>query len=392
MSHSLPSPSHSTRQRIDVIDALRGFALLGILLVHSLEYFELYWINPPAENPLHQLVFFLFAGKAYAVLALLFGVSFYLMVEHSGSHSRLRFSWRLLLLLGLGYLHGLVYYGDILQVLAVLGLILVLLQPLGQRWLLLFAIACLLQPSLWWQFVVSLNGTEASNQQPLHWQRYGELFTYMAQATLAETLSANAWNNQIAKWLYFIEGGRGVQLLGLFALGLILGRKGFFSRLHEFANRRRCALAAFALAAVAIYALQQWLGTSGDMPGKMSKWYAGKILENYFSAAVALGGVCLFIEIYAWQPARRLLSLLAPCGNMGLSIYVLPALICVPLFYPFGLNWYQTIGQTNAFLFALGLYGLLMIFAHTWLHYFRYGPLEWLWRCGAQLRWLPIKR
>lgn len=390
MQHPAPFPP-AQHQRIDLIDALRGFALLGILLIHALEYFELYWINPPPETLLHTTLFFLLSGKAYAVLALLFGVSFYLMVERSGSHSRVRFAWRLLLLFALGYLHGLVYYGDILQVLAVLGFILLLVQPLGQRGLLVFAMLCLLQPTLWAQFFLSLDGAEAHNQQPLHWQQFGELFKHLANASLLETLQSNAWNSQVAKWLFFLEGGRAVQLLGLFALGLVVGRLGFFSQLQRYATLRRCALGGFALTTLCIYALQQWLGNHSELGGAMSKWYLTKVLDNYLGAAMALGGTCLFIEVYLWQPGYRLLRLLAPCGTMGLSVYVLPALICVPLFYPFGLGWYQTMSQASAFVFGLGLFAVFMVFAQVWLRYFRYGPLEWLWRCGTHLRWLPIR-
>ena len=64
-------------ERITLVDSLRGFALMGLFLVHSIELFELYWKNP-VDSKVHDIIFFLFAGKAYAIFAMLFGISFFI--------------------------------------------------------------------------------------------------------------------------------------------------------------------------------------------------------------------------------------------------------------------------------------------------------------------------
>ncbi|MGL6159024.1 hypothetical protein [Microbulbifer sp.] len=66
----------SSVARLDLVDALRGFALLGLFLVHCLEYFELYW-RDPEPSWVRDIVFYLFSGKAYAIFAMLFGLSFF---------------------------------------------------------------------------------------------------------------------------------------------------------------------------------------------------------------------------------------------------------------------------------------------------------------------------
>src|SRR5262245_60330071 len=107
--------------RIELVDALRGYALMGLFLIHMVEYYELYWANP-LPSRVNSTMFFLFGGKAYAMFGLLFGVSFYILMEgqaRRGVDFRARFVWRLMILLGLGYLHGLIYGGDILTVLAI---------------------------------------------------------------------------------------------------------------------------------------------------------------------------------------------------------------------------------------------------------------------------------
>src|SRR5688572_7527864 len=128
-----PLTAPTSPQRIELVDALRGFALMGICLVHFMEYFELYWIN---QDPtfLHNFIFFLFAGKAYAIFALMFGLSFFIIMDNQakkGVNFSYRFAWRLVVLLAIGYIHTLYYLGDILSVLGVIGLSLLFVQNLG---------------------------------------------------------------------------------------------------------------------------------------------------------------------------------------------------------------------------------------------------------------------
>ena len=110
--------------RVDMVDALRGYALLGLFMVHCVERFELYWLDAQPDAWFDGTMA-LFAGKAFAIFALLFGFSFATVMANErarGGDFTWRFAWRLLLLFTIGTLHALVYRGDILQVLAAVGL------------------------------------------------------------------------------------------------------------------------------------------------------------------------------------------------------------------------------------------------------------------------------
>ena len=113
--------------RIAPVDSLRGFALFGLFVVHMIEYFELYWMSPPAQPTLvHQIIFGLFGGKAYALLALCFGFSFHILFDRArekGENFAGRFAWRMSLLFLFGVVHAEIYRGDIITVLAVFGLL-----------------------------------------------------------------------------------------------------------------------------------------------------------------------------------------------------------------------------------------------------------------------------
>ena len=102
-----------TNARIDVADVLRGLAVMGIILLHSIEHFNFY--SFPEEVPFEWMkftdqaiwrgLFFTFSNKAYAVFALLFGFSFYIQdnnQQRRGKDFRLRFLWRLFILFMIG--------------------------------------------------------------------------------------------------------------------------------------------------------------------------------------------------------------------------------------------------------------------------------------------------
>ncbi|WP_232207645.1 hypothetical protein [Pseudoxanthomonas sp. J35] len=150
--------------RMESLDALRGFALFGIFIVHMPELFELYWAKPatdPLQLAVHDTVWLLFAGKAFALLALCFGVSFFIIMDRAarrGIDFTGRFVWRLALL---GLLHGVWYRGDVLEVLAVMGLFLLPFHLVrSNRVLLVVAAFFLLQPLMLVRIVAGLRGAD----------------------------------------------------------------------------------------------------------------------------------------------------------------------------------------------------------------------------------------
>jgi uncharacterized protein len=389
----------SKPQRIELVDAIRGFALMGICLVHFMEYFELYWIN---QDPtlLHNIVFFLFAGKAYAIFALMFGLSFFIIMDNQskkGVNFSYRFAWRLVVLLIIGYIHTLLYLGDILSVLGIIGLSLLFVQKLSNRWLVIASVLCLLQLPFFYQFYAALNNFPGANDAPSHWAVFPEVYGAITKATDFGTLATiNGWQGLTAKWLYFVESGRGIQLVGLFILGLVLGRIGFFSRIDRFAAARSIALWVAIAASAIFYFLNDYIK---QLPADifqekgMAKMYLEQIVGSYLSTAIMAAVLLAFMQCYLWQRATKLLNVLAPCGRISLSIYLVQSVVGIPLFYPVVYGGYLTLGQTNSLLIGIVFYGLLIAIAHWWVKRFYYGPVEWLWRSATYLTTqVPFKR
>ena len=149
--------SASKIPRIEVVDALRGFAVMAIILVHNLEHFifPVYPTEQPAwlavlNDGVFNVIFSLFAGKAYAIFALLFGFTFYIQCHNQtkkGKDFGYRFLWRLVLLLGFATLNAAFFpAGDVLLLFAVVGLVLFLVRKWSDKAILITAIILLIQP------------------------------------------------------------------------------------------------------------------------------------------------------------------------------------------------------------------------------------------------------
>lgn len=377
--------------RITLIDALRGSALVGLFMVHCVEHFELSLYPEHSSALMKQLdgwandaAFFLFSGKAYAIFAMMFGVSFALILDswsRKGINVMTRFPWRLLLLGVLGYLNAILYNGDILLIMAVLGLPLVLIYRWPDRVLGVLAGLLLLQIPSAWQAVYCLLHPEFTPAQPVHWGLFGQVRQVSAEGSLLEVIRTNGGYGQMVRLWFTYETGRYTQMLGLFVAGLLLGRHHI---LENAAVARRLAWRAL-LGGVVGFAvfyplktgLEGW-GVTGMRHYYVSGWIGAYC--NLAQAAVWVGG---FVLLYVQGGWRRALDWFVPLGRMSLTCYVTQALFFVPFFYNYGLGLYRHLGQFHSVLCGLGFIVVQTAIARVWLRHFHYGPLEWLWRAGT---------
>ncbi|MGZ3305859.1 MAG: DUF418 domain-containing protein [Asticcacaulis sp.] len=371
------------QSRIEMVDALRGFALMGLFIVHAVEYYELYWLHPPANDPIHNWVFGLFAGKAFAMFALMFGLSFFIIMDRAqkrGVDFGGRFIWRLIVLFIIGFFHALFYGGEVLQVLALCGLILVPLNRLSWKWLLPLAVVCFAQPVLWVELFHAA-GDVSANFKPWSWE-YPALDVY-AHGSFADVLRVNLFPSN--KWAFMWDAGRIMEIFGLFLTGLMLGRAGFFTRPESFATARRIGFVVALAVALGLHYAHPLIDASitADKAHFIVPWVRDTLFDAYQSLAAMFMWVTGFVELYQWSLTRPVQRLLAPMGRMTLTLYVMQSLICTPLYYGYGLHWYSYIGQTRALMFGIAFFIAQMVFANLWFRAFLYGPLEWVWRAAT---------
>ncbi|AVR96088.1 DUF418 domain-containing protein [Pseudoduganella armeniaca] len=377
----------SSAARLDLVDALRGFAIASIMLLHNIEHFDL--THLPAGQPawlsgldryVWDAAFFLFGGKSYAIFALLFGVTFHLQFSARaarGQDFRPRFVWRMALLLAFGLCNSLFYQGDILTLYAVLALALLPMARLRDGVVLAIALLLLLQPHAWLALLRALPAPAASLPDPASWAYFGRANDYLANGTLFDVWYGNLTNGKegVVRWSW--EIGRLFQIPALFMLGMLAARRGRFA-LSE-ANRtfwQRALLLAL-LAFVPLYAvdgqLGQWLAAEGV------RRPVSVMVQSWMKLAFMVVLVALFALACHAPAGARLLRSLAPLGRMSLTNYVLQSLVGTTLYYGFGLGLYRVTGATACLLIGIGLALLQGCLCAWWLRHHRQGPLEALW-------------
>ncbi len=364
--------------RIEMVDALRGFALLGLFLVHCLERFELYWLAP-APDPWFDWVMALFAGKSFAIFALLFGFGFATIMANErgrGGDFAWRFAWRLVLLLAFGTAHVFFYRGDILQVLAIIGLLLIPFDRIrSDRLLLVLAALAFLQLPLWLRWWAAGHGAEWAVAAPLYFT-WGDLQTLAEGSAIAVALD-NLGPGSVGKWSFYLETGRVTEIAGLFLAGMVLHRRRLFL---DAAQHRGTWLAIAAVSGVL------W-GLANAAPAAFGTEAQRQSADWLLAQARNLPAMAFQVAVFVllWQsPVRRLLATLAPAGRMTLTLYIGQSILGVLLFYGYGLDLWDKVSNAEAVLWGIAAFAVQMAMAAWWFRRFRYGPLEWLWRAGTR--------
>ena len=237
MEHALQS-----RPRIEVVDALRGFAVMAIILLHNIEHFNLYNFPEATTDFMKALdkgvwdtLFFLFSGKAYAIFALLFGFSFFIQFDNQarkGKDFRLRFFWRLVLLFFIGCFNASFFPGEILVLYSILGIVLIPVCKLSNKVVLAIAVVLMLQPMEWGKFMYALMHPEyvASKEQWLvHCMR---IYPYMEGTSFWEMVKSNLWDGQLYS-LLGLELWTFLPDIGSLYAGHVVGAQGIVCRSGE---------------------------------------------------------------------------------------------------------------------------------------------------------------
>jgi uncharacterized protein len=390
------------RERLHLLDALRGFALAGVLLA-NLREFSLFSLIDAAQREalptaaldrwLSPLIDGLVGGKAMTLFALLFGVGFSLQLQRGGhgAEAHARFAWRMVLLLAIGMLHAwLLWWGDILRYYAVLGLLLLICRDWPARRLILaglfvaLLVTSLLQPLM--------SGWTA---------RFGDGDVLRAQAVAA--FAGGDWPAVFrANFAYDAHMHATAWSLVFFALGRLLlgagiGRGGWLLQPAAYRRQWRCLLVACLPAGLLLTAfflaldealLPRWMFGLQGMPARM----LSRFLRNAAYLLTGLGYLSAFVLVWLQPRWQRRLQKLAPVGRMALTHYVAQTMMGVMLFYGVGIGLGPRWGVPGILAVFAVLFTLQVAASHWWLARYRFGPLEWLWRCLTYGRLQPWRK
>lgn len=360
------------QRRIYSIDAVRAMALLGILLVHAHDFFNV----RPAALPmgyLDVLLDWLYANllhtKAFFVFSFLFGLSFFLQMSHAearGIDFRMRFCWRLALLFCFGLLHSFFYAGDILLIFSLVGFIPVLLWKVRTGVIVPLACFCLLHPL---DLFFKLTG-----QAGTWWDGWRVIVSWLSLTPMPDAEISTFWqmdnwnlsNGTFYSLLFTLFSHRIWDIAALFMLGLVAGRM----QLFEGNPKRLLRLSAFGLAIYILLLLLSFLPDTGFRPNIIG-W-------------MDISYVCFFMPLMAWcfslPGVMRRLESLVSIGRCTLTCYITQSVIMLWLICGYGIGLGKSLGTAGIMAVALLLYAVQLIACRLWLKKFRYGPLEGIWR------------
>nr|WP_307774151.1 DUF418 domain-containing protein [Luteimonas salinisoli] len=332
-------------------------------------------------------------GTAITLFSVLFGVGFAMQMQRAaGQPGRVRrYVRRLLVLLAIGLVHAwLLWWGDILRYYAILGLALLPFARVAPRLLaaagvvVVVALPLALQPVVP-QLLPPQIGSAESAAQSL--AAFGsERWSEMLEGNFARDLRM-----RVAVWIL------PAYVFGRLLIGVALGGSGV---LQDPANHlrfwKRCCLATLPVA-VAIAALlflhdHRDLATAipwlREEPGRL----ALRMLRNLAPLNLALFYLSAFVLAFQRPAWRTGLAWLAPVGRMALTNYLAQTAVAIALFYGVGLGLGPRFGMAGVCIAALVVFPLQAVASAWWLRWFRFGPLEWLWRTLTYGRMQPMRR
>jgi uncharacterized protein len=373
--------------RIEVVDALRGFAIMSIMLLHNVEHFEYYHLPESFPDWLVALdkivwdsLFFLFGGKSYAIFALLFGFSFYIQNDNQvkkGNDFRGRFFWRMMLLLVFGMINTAFYQGDILTLYAFLGLILIPVVNWSNKAVFITAVILMLQPLEWARCIYYALNPDYVAPPNLSNAYYESIGNFMKNGSFMDYVIGNLTLGKIASLLWSWENGRFFQAPALFMLGMLLGRKQMFTTTVENIQFWKKVLRYAIVLFVPLYLLKiniATLVTRVTMSNKLSV-----IFSSWSNFAFMCVIVSVFVLLYQKESVVGTLAKLIPFGKMSLTNYIMQSMIGSFIYYRYGLGLFEYTGATYCLLIGIVLFFIQLSFCTWWLKTHKQGPLEYIW-------------
>lgn len=401
-----------TADRYQLLDALRGFALFGVVWSNFAGHS--YWFMLPAaekallpgaafDDALEWFHGVFIEGKFYSIFSLLFGIGFGLFLD-KGRTGHWRFVWRMVVLLGIGWLHlRYIWEGDILLLYAALGLLLPLFRRVPDRVLPWTAAVLILSPIAFDGAKVLTQGAfdpsppplvrlldaEEARLIPLVGDAPGAWARYVPEGGFAEWQS---WLRAGWAWrvVYIIQSNRIPKVFGLFLLGLWVARKGLYRDPEAWRPLLQRTLRWGLLVGLPMNVLMYWgtlhMGRLPDAEGLVrTTGYALGVVP------LALAYAAGFTLLWMRPRQQERLALLVPMGRMALTNYLGQSFIGVLLFTGMGLGLGAQLSALGFEAIAITVFILQLLLSHWWMAHFRYGPFEWLWRCLTYGKVMPLR-
>lgn len=380
MQNITPIPQN---QRIPIIDILRGWALIGVVLVN---YFLFFYLIPIADIPqneytshiLRLLTDIFFTNKSRIMLNVLFGFGFATVLNNVARkriNPVLFFAKRMFWLFIIGIINTCFYYGDFLKDYAIVGLMMLLFYKADEKVSLYFAIFFML--------TYPATGDFFGNHEIIQ-TRATDLGLYQSH-NLVKVLSYGFFEG--TKELYSLGRLLGINffVLACFLVGQYFYKIDFFRKIIDGEISAKKIFWTSLLTTISIAIITK--GLPKVLKTDIFKHYDTLFWLEFGLMLVILSAICW---LYKKNKLKRFFSSLQRVGKMTLTNYVMQNIISITLFSGFGLGLLSNLPLFGYILIALTIYFAQTFFSKWWLSKFKYGPIEWIWRMLSYGNKLPI--
>ncbi|MEO0231827.1 MAG: DUF418 domain-containing protein [candidate division WOR-3 bacterium] len=387
------------KERIEVIDILRGFALFGILLVNMKLYnhpIQLF-ILPSKENlPINKFLEFfiklLAEGKFYSLFSFLFGVGFYIQLkrfEEKNISFNSFYIRRLFILLLIGIFHGiLIWPGDILSLYAIAGLFLLIFRKISNKWLIFISIILLSILPLF--FLMGAFGIKMVKiYEPESMKKIEEsanIYSKMVEKSYIVYSKGNFFEitrQRIHDYFSFTFFGNffvSLNVIAMFLLGIYFIRKNIFQNIDNNLSFLKKILIFGILIGIPTNILYAYI--IRFIPKNIPTFNLFLAFLGYSIGAplLCLFYISLILILYRYECVKKLLKPLSAMGKLSLSNYLLQSIICTTLFYGYGGKLFGKLDVFYGLIITLLIFLFQLIISNLWIKKFKFGPFEYIWR------------
>lgn len=394
LNSSAPTQSH---ERIEIVDIMRGFALIGVLAMNMHAYsghsFALREITDSLDKTTVIFLQFFFQAKFYSLFSFLFGWGMATQLARSKSRGTRFVPYYLrrnFILLGIGLIHAiLIWNGDILVVYALLAILLVPFRNRSPKTILFFSVAFL---------TISIVMVLPGETMDVVRSFYNQYTNFLRQNTFPPELYATGSYPEILllrKEQFFSMFSNILfwfgNIFSMFLLGLYVGKREIFKNIHGHLPLIRKVM---------------WVGLfiglifngifvkTNLQPNWLPQTYhrlATSGARTIGAPALMLFYVCMIIMLVTKESWKSRLIPLAPVGKMALSNYLFQSVLCTLIFYGYGLGLYGEISPTVGLILTIFIFLGQIRFSSYWMERYQFGPMEWLWRSLTYLKRQPLR-
>jgi uncharacterized protein len=349
----------------------------------------------------------LIEGKFYSIFSFLFGWGIALQLSRNAGGEKpavnlVRRRLGIMFLLGMAHLIFL-WIGDIVALYALVGFLLLPMRHWKTKTLFITAIALILSPILLyflkmqWPFLAAPTG--------ILMQTAGGIWDYFFPGASDDAgLNAAVHNATYFDIIKLDIGGlfmrygdlffqsRISKVLGMFIFGYLMGREGFYKKaLDDKGLLVKVAIAGLLIGLPANYALANYMEGDGYYNLTLQGWYQ-TVVYALGVAPLAFAYMTIFFLLAHSRVGRGILQQFRYVGKMAFSNYILHSVIGLFFFTGVGLALDRQVGPLYYTLFGFTVFLVQIVLSRIWLHYFEYGPVEWIWRSATYRKWQPMKK